>query len=131
MVAIPLAHLSWAIADNADRKACDAFVIDTFGAETAFEMLITPESENMGLDREETLMLVGDTMLIPIAPAGAGARPDSPTGEMLRRSAGPNHASARLRSTTPGGRRKPRSPQSSDAARATVAIEALASSETG
>jgi hypothetical protein len=32
MVAIPLAHLSWAIADNADRKACDAFVIDTFGA---------------------------------------------------------------------------------------------------
>ena len=90
MVAIPLAHLSWAIADNAVRKACDAWVIDTFGAETTYEMLITPETKNMGLDREETLMLVGDTMLIPIAPAGAGTSPESPTGEMLRRSAGPN-----------------------------------------
>ncbi len=90
MVAIPLAHLSWAIADNERRKACDAWVIDTFGAETAYEMLITPESESMGLDREEKLMLVGDTMLIPIAPAGAGLSPESPTGEMLRRNAGVN-----------------------------------------
>ncbi len=90
MVAIPLAHLSWAIADNADRKACDAFVIDTFGAETAYEILITPENEMLGMDREEKLMLVGDTMLIPIAPAGPGRLPSSPTGEMLRRSAGPN-----------------------------------------
>lgn len=90
MVAIPLAHLSWALADNANRKPCDAFIIDTFGAETAFEILITPETEKMGFDREETLMLVGDTMLIPIAPAGPGATPNSPIGEMLRRSAGPN-----------------------------------------
>ncbi len=89
MVTIPLAHTSWAIADNADRKACDDFFIDVFGAETAYEMLITPETEKMGLDREERLMMIGDTMIIPIAPAGAGAQPDSPIGEMLRRSARP------------------------------------------
>jgi hypothetical protein len=89
MVAIPLAHVSWAIADNADRKACDAFFIDVFGAETAYEILITPETENMGLDREEKLLMVGDTMLIPIAPAGHGVSAESPLGEMLRRSAKP------------------------------------------
>lgn len=89
MVAIPLAHISWAIADNADRKACDRFFIDTFGAEIAYEMLITPEAEAMGLDREESLMMIGDTMVIPIAPAGAGAKEGAPIGDMLRRSAGP------------------------------------------
>ena len=47
MVAIPLAHISWAIADNADRKACDQFFIDVFGAQIAYEMLITPEAEAM------------------------------------------------------------------------------------
>ena len=90
MVAIPLAHISWAIADNADRKPCDAFFIDIFGAETAFEMLMTPEAVAMGLDREERLMMVGDTMLIPIAPAGPGATPGAPIGDMLRRSAAPH-----------------------------------------
>ena len=89
MVALPLAHISWAIADNADRKACDAFFIDTFGAEIAYEMLITPETEAMGLDREESLMMIGDTMVIPIAPAGAGAKEGAPIGDMLRRSAAP------------------------------------------
>jgi len=49
----------------------------------------TPETEKMGLDREERLMVIGDTMLIPIAPAGAGASPDSPIGGMLRRNAKP------------------------------------------
>lgn len=90
MVAMPLAHLSWAIADNALRPACDAFFLDVFGAETAYEMLVTPEAAALGLDREERLMLVGDTMLVPIAPAGAGATPGSPVGEMLRRSAAPH-----------------------------------------
>lgn len=89
MVAIPLAHVSWAIADNSDRKACDRFFIDTFGAEIAYEMLITPEAEAMGLDREESLMMIGDTMIIPIAPAGAGAKEGAPIGDMLRRSAAP------------------------------------------
>jgi hypothetical protein len=90
MAGIPLAHVSWAIADNADRKPCDAWVIDTFGAEPVFEILITPENESLGMDREETLMMIGDTMVIPIAPAGPGQTEASPTGEMLRRSAGPN-----------------------------------------
>ncbi|MBU6267516.1 MAG: VOC family protein [Sphingomonadales bacterium] len=90
MPALPLAHLSWALADNALRPACDAFFIDLFGAETAYEMLVTPETEAMGLDREERLMMIGDTMLIPIAAAGRGADPESPIGQMLRRSAGEN-----------------------------------------
>lgn len=89
MPAMPLAHVSWALADNADRKACDQFFIDVFGAEVAFEMLMTPEAAAMGLDREESLMMIGDTMVIPIAPAGAGAEPGNPLGDMLRRSAGP------------------------------------------
>ena len=90
MVAMPLAHVSWAIADNADRKACDAWFIDLFGAQTAHEMLETPDVAHLRFDREERLMLIGDTMLIPIAPGGRGLDPDSPTGEMLRRNAGFN-----------------------------------------
>lgn len=89
MVGLPLVHISWAVADNAMRKQCDVFFRDTFGAETAYEMLVTPETEGHGLDREESLMLIGDTMVIPIAAAGSGLSPDSPTGEMLRRSAAP------------------------------------------
>lgn len=89
MVAMPLAHISWAVADNDERKACDAFFLDVFGAETAYEMLVTPETAAMGLDREERLMMIGDTMIIPIAAAGAGAEEGSPIGEMLRRSAAP------------------------------------------
>jgi len=90
MPVLPLAHISWAIADNADRPACDAFFIDRFGAETAYEMLVTPETEKYRFDREERLMVIGDTMLIPIAPAGRGAEPGNPLGDMLRRTAGPN-----------------------------------------
>ena len=90
MVAMPLAHVSWAIADNEVRKACDAFFMDVFGAATAYEMLVTPETAKMGLDREERLMMIGDTMVIPIAPAGAGAVEGSPIGEMLRRSDAPH-----------------------------------------
>ncbi len=89
MPSMPLAHLSWAVADNEERKACDAFFLDIFGAETAYEMLITPETSAMGLDREERLMMIGDTMVIPIAAAGAGLADDSPIGGMLRRSAAP------------------------------------------
>ncbi|MET1755335.1 glyoxalase [Novosphingobium sp. RD2P27] len=87
MVAMPVAHISWALADNAQRPACDAFFQDVFGAQTAFEMLITPDTAHMGLDREESLMMVGDTMIIPIAPAGSGEDERSPLGNMLRRSA--------------------------------------------
>lgn len=90
MTGLALAHISWAIADNAMRPACDAWFIDLFGAETAFEMLVTPETEIYRFDREERLMVVGDTMLIPIAPAGQGAQAGNPLGDMLRRSAGLN-----------------------------------------
>ncbi|MFM6933163.1 MAG: hypothetical protein ACKOUT_13075, partial [Novosphingobium sp.] len=90
MFGLPLAHISWAIAENADRAACDAFFIDLFGAETAYEMLVTPETAKYRFDREERLMVVGDTMLIPIAPAGPGAEPGNPLGDMLRRTAGVN-----------------------------------------
>ncbi len=89
MVAFPLAHISWALADNTTRKACDAFLIDVFGAELAYEMLSTPETEMMGFDREEKLLVIGDTMLIPIAPAGPGAKAGSGIGDMLRRNARP------------------------------------------
>lgn len=89
MVAMPVAHISWALADNAQRPACDAFFQDVFGAQTAFEMLITPETAQMGLDREESLMMLGDTMIVPIAPAGSGEDERSPLGNMLRRSAHP------------------------------------------
>lgn len=89
MVSMPLVHVSWALADNADRPACDAFFRDVFGAETAYEILVTPETEKMGLDREESLLMIGDSMLIPIAPAGRGAQDGNALGDMLRRSAAP------------------------------------------
>ena len=89
VVALPLAHVSWSLSDNATRKACDAFFLEVFGAETAFEMLMTPEMAKMGFDREERLMVIGDTMLIPIAPAGPGERAESPIGTMLRKHARP------------------------------------------
>jgi catechol 2,3-dioxygenase-like lactoylglutathione lyase family enzyme len=89
MVAMPLAHISWAIADNADRKPCDRFYQDVFGAEPVYEILVTPETEHMGFDREESLMMIGDTMVIPIAPAGGGVEQGAPIGDMLRRAASP------------------------------------------
>jgi catechol 2,3-dioxygenase-like lactoylglutathione lyase family enzyme len=85
----PLVHISWALADNARRPACDAFFAEVFGAQTASEILVTPETAALGLDREEKLLMVGDTMLIPIAPAGRGAEAGNPLGDMLRRSAAP------------------------------------------
>jgi hypothetical protein len=88
MVSFPLAHISWSLSDNADRPACDQFFLDVFGAETVFEMLVTPETAHLRFDREERLMVIGDTMLIPIAPAGSGVLADSPLGNMLRRCAG-------------------------------------------
>jgi hypothetical protein len=52
-------------------------------------MLLTPDMEKAGFDREERLMVIGDTMIIPIAPAGPGERPESPIGGMLRKNALP------------------------------------------
>ncbi|MEW9856081.1 glyoxalase [Novosphingobium sp. M1R2S20] len=89
MGGMPVAHISWALADNAQRPSCDAFFQEVFGARTVYEMLVTPETAHMGLDREESLMMVGDTMIIPIAPAGSGEDERSPLGNMLCRSAQP------------------------------------------
>lgn len=89
MAVMPVAHISWALGDNARRPACDAFLRDVFGARAVYEMLETPATAGMGLDREESLMMVGDTMIIPIAPAGDGVRETSALGNMLRRSAAP------------------------------------------
>jgi hypothetical protein len=85
MVAFPVAHISWAVLDNVTRKACDAFLAKVFGAEAVFEMLTTPHAQAMRLDREETLMVVGDTMLISMAPMGRGLLPESVIGTMLRK----------------------------------------------
>jgi hypothetical protein len=90
MIALPLAHISWSLPDNAERHTCDAFFMDVFGAESVYEMLITPQTESLGFDREERLMVIGDTMLIPIAPAGTGATIASPLGNMLRKHARPS-----------------------------------------
>ncbi len=79
-----LAHISWALPDNDTRKACDSFFRNIFGARTAFELLLTPELEALGIDREETLLLVGNTMLISIAPVGPGTSPESAIGKLLR-----------------------------------------------
>jgi catechol 2,3-dioxygenase-like lactoylglutathione lyase family enzyme len=86
---LPLAHISWALPDYATRKACDAFLADVLGARVVYEVLMTPEVEAMGLDREATLMAVGNTLLISAAPAGPGLRPESAIGTMLRRHARP------------------------------------------
>ena len=90
MIDLALAHIDWAIDDNGARKACDAFLIDVFGARTAYEMLITPETEALQFDREEKLLVIGDVMLIPIAPAGGGLKAGSPIGDMLRKNARPD-----------------------------------------
>lgn len=88
MPAFPLVHITWALPQE-DRKACDAFFMDVFGARSVFELLVTPENAAMGYDREESLLLIGDSMLIPVAPAGGGALQGSPIGDMLRRAAKP------------------------------------------
>ena len=84
MADFPLVHITWSVADGDAREACDGFLRDVFAAQTVHEMTMTPETEPLGFDREETLFVVGDTMLIPIAPAGPGHRPESGIGRLLR-----------------------------------------------
>lgn len=88
MTGLPLAHVSWAVATNTERQAVDAFLMDVFGAQSVFEMLMA-DLAGSGFDREERLMVIGDTMLIPIAPAGPGENEGSPIGGMLRKNAAP------------------------------------------
>ena len=89
MIRFPLAHIGFAVPDRATRKGFDAFLADVFGARVIYEVLLTPEVAALGLDREQTLMLVGDTILFAVAPAGPGERPESAIGTMLRQHARP------------------------------------------
>lgn len=78
-----LFHVNWAVESNERRKEVDAFLTRVFAAHTGFELLTTLDNDGPKLSRDESLMIVGDTMLIPIAPNGAGLDPDSPIGTML------------------------------------------------
>jgi catechol 2,3-dioxygenase-like lactoylglutathione lyase family enzyme len=79
-----LLHINWAASDNAKRKACDRFFLDVFGAQTGHEMLYTSDADDAGVDREESLMVVSDIMLIPIAACGTGLNANSEIGSMLQ-----------------------------------------------
>jgi catechol 2,3-dioxygenase-like lactoylglutathione lyase family enzyme len=79
-----LLHINWAVSDNQVRKACDRFFLDVFGAQTGHEMLYTSDAAEAGVDREESLMVVSDIMLIPIAACGQGLSPESEIGAMLK-----------------------------------------------
>lgn len=84
MIDCHLLHINWALSDNEKRKACDQFFSDIFGAQTGHEMLYSQDAERAGVDREESLMVVSDIMLIPIAPLGHGLGAASEIGNMLR-----------------------------------------------
>src|SRR5580704_4660785 len=84
MVSLPLFHIAWALGTNEERHACDKFFLDVFAAQTGYEVSISPDTAASGTDREESLMVVGNTMLIPIAPLGDGLKTGSSVGDMLR-----------------------------------------------
>ena len=84
MVSLPLFHIAWALGSNEERHACDDFFLDVFAAQTGYEVSISPDTADSGTDREESLMVVGNTMLIPIAPLGDGLKVGSSVGDMLR-----------------------------------------------
>lgn len=84
MASFPLVHISFAVADEAARLEWDNFVRDIFASRTMYEVLTTPETERLKLDRHQTLLVIGNTVLYAAAPAGAGLSPDSKVGNMLR-----------------------------------------------
>lgn len=90
MSAFPFIHVSFALPDEETRLAWDRFIRDVFAAETLYEVLTTPEAERLKLDRHQTLLAIGNTVVYAAAPAGAGLRPDSAIGNMLRSMAAPN-----------------------------------------
>jgi catechol 2,3-dioxygenase-like lactoylglutathione lyase family enzyme len=89
--AFPLAHISFAVADELTRRAWDSFLREVFDAETLYEVLIAdPEAQRLKLDRQQTLLAVGGTVLYAAAPAGPGLQADSVIGNMLRAHAQPH-----------------------------------------
>ena len=58
-----LIHLTHVIEDNLKRREAERFYLDVFAAQTFFDARPMP-----GLERDETLTLIGKTQLIPMAP---------------------------------------------------------------
>jgi hypothetical protein len=84
MMDMKLLHVNWAMADNGERRACDQFLLDVFGAQTVHEMLMSKEREGVGYGREESLLVVSDTMLIPISPTPNPKAGDESIAGMLK-----------------------------------------------
>lgn len=80
----PFIHLSFAVSDEATRLKWDHFVRDVFAPVTMYEVLTTPASELLKLDRHQTLLAIGNTVLYAAAPAAGGLAPNSAIGTMLR-----------------------------------------------
>lgn len=58
-----LIHLTHVLADNDQRREAERFYLDVFAAQTFFDARPMP-----GLERDETLTLIGKTQIIPMAP---------------------------------------------------------------
>jgi methylmalonyl-CoA/ethylmalonyl-CoA epimerase len=58
-----LIHLTHVIEDNDKRREAERFYLDVFAAQTFFDARPMP-----GLERDETLTLIGKTQVIPMAP---------------------------------------------------------------
>lgn len=58
-----LIHLTHVLADNDLRREAERFYLDVFAAQTFFDARPMP-----GLERDETLMLIGKSQIIPMAP---------------------------------------------------------------
>ena len=83
MVDLKLIHVAWSLAGTKARRACEEFLLDVFGAETAHEILMSPERVGTGTAREESLLVVGNTMLIPIAAMENATGADETIAKML------------------------------------------------
>jgi catechol 2,3-dioxygenase-like lactoylglutathione lyase family enzyme len=80
---LKLIHINWSLSGTQARRACDDFLLDVFGAQTAHEMLMGPERVGVGMGREESLLVVGNTMLIPIAAMDGATGADENIAKML------------------------------------------------
>jgi catechol 2,3-dioxygenase-like lactoylglutathione lyase family enzyme len=58
-----LIHLTHVLADNDQRREAERFYLDVFAAQTFYDARPMP-----GLERDETLTLIGRTQIIPMAP---------------------------------------------------------------
>jgi hypothetical protein len=84
MADFPLMHISFAVADETSRLAWDNLVRRIFAPETLYEVLASAETERLKLDRHQTLLAIGNTVIYAAAPAGPGLHSDSLIGTTLR-----------------------------------------------